>query len=88
MNKQEALEALLTKMREWEEPGAEVPREAPQFVYQKMKDAMAQFRRYRGADGKDDEMLATIGAAALFLLRDEWPMEDILGAAGPAVLDA
>lgn len=87
MNKQEALEALLLKMREWEMPGAEVPRETPQSVYQKMKEAMAQFGEYRGVGGEDDDMLATIGAAALFLLRDEWPVADATDAKGPVVLN-
>lgn len=87
MNKQEALELILVKMREWEMPGAEVPRETPQAVYQKMKEAMAQFGEYRGVGGEDDDMLATIGAAALFLLRDEWPVADVPGAKGPVVIN-
>ncbi len=70
MNKQEALEALLAKCRGWEQAGAEVPRAAPERVLQEMNEAMDRLVITREAADQQAQ-LTIIGAAALYLLRDE-----------------
>lgn len=70
MNKQEALVALLVKMREWEQPHEEVREADPGMVLEQMQEA---FRDMDYAVGTREgvEFLTTIGAAALYLLVDE-----------------
>lgn len=67
MNKQEALEALLTKMREWEQPHDETKRVDDQTVFSDMSEAFGKY-----PEAFDTQAyLIRIGAAALYLLVDE-----------------
>lgn len=79
MNKQEALEALLTKMRDWEQPYEEVKSATPGVVTDSLRRNYARLMDLREAEmyggGVDDAefqaALICLGAAALYLLVDE-----------------
>lgn len=79
MNKQEALEALLTKCRQWEQRGAEVPatshprvQEALNRNVDRLRDMLTPDSGVAYREGEFGAALITIGAAALFLLIDDW----------------
>lgn len=65
MNKQQALEALLTKMRQWEQPQEETRAVHEGEVMAELK---AEASRMQSVDRT---ALIAIGAAALYLLTDE-----------------
>jgi hypothetical protein len=72
--KQDALELILAKCRQWEERGAEVPARNPRWVVNQMRIVSTALAGVVSPDGSCPEQrdaLVVLGAAALYLLRDE-----------------
>lgn len=104
MNKQEALEAVLRKVRAWEEPGNEVRATDPVAVGEELLasaraiDLLVAQAESEDADEAFDivvfgEHLLTVAAAAVYLLVDEVTVVEPLSpshplTAGPAAIPA
>jgi hypothetical protein len=74
VNKQEALEVVLRKMRGWEEPHEEVKAREDRYVYREMTHALDAFSGMAGMNWQTPgarEYLKTIAAAALYMMVDE-----------------
>ena len=74
VNKQQALEAILRKVRGWEEPSAEVRHQDESYVLTQLRQRtewLVRRRQYRSGDAAEKRELVAIAAAALYLLVDE-----------------